>query len=574
MGDYPVAYRRGNFRDVGSGLQGSANQKWVYPPPPEGYYEGTQYIGPVLKDSSTSKWVYPPTYTEELIGSGYYGRTLPDPRYDGYHQEKWVTPPMPTMEPLYGYEYLGNAALAIAARPGAYTAGPEFPWFAAAVLLGTEAVAETLQYLYDRAAEDAPRYYVPVEKKKAERGADDLVDPGESGSDVIGGSGEPIVVPAYTGWTMTTAPLSCNVYSLYTTFIGRVYYNVGNCGPCAACTGYTGPLVSTQTADVAAGFVDVWQWPAHNYKLRICGIRKPGTIGAENSCPIIVGYSSKAWPTSKADEEDVATTVRIPLFMTPWALPIKRPGEVRLPVVGWPFAVPGVRPVPQEIAKPDEAVAVIPGSRVITKFDELASILALSAAFPTVPKKGADELKVKTLAAMKTFKKAYGFVTEMKDFARALWKGLPPCMRRKYGRGGPTVQQMGADVANAWSQLNSDDIKAMLKGVIENEITDRTYGQMGKFNKYVSGVAMRRTGNPFGFGVGNYGQGFSRTTGKKGSPRFDMTAINDAVDHAVDNIWGPSNVMGKVQKVVRDKAHPGKTKFVDVRCGKNFRTLP
>lgn len=247
----------------------------------------------------------------------------------------------------------------------------------------------------------------------------------------------------------------------------------------------------------------------------------------------------------------------IPFYPTAWDLPIKEPGELAPPMAGWPFAqrrnppmpawaealprVPAVHPGTGEVVGTKPITETSPGARVVTTIDTsigtIRTTLADTFGFP--PDAGTKEVKAKTLAALGTFKAAYGFVTELKDFAQALWKGLPRCAQGKYGKGGPTSLQMLADVYHFWDNIRPDDIKVMLKNVIKNEIEDRAYGKFGQFNSKVSKAAMTPLGTPFGFQVMNTAGGFGPKEHKKrGAPKIDFREVDHAVDFAVDTVWG------------------------------------
>lgn len=519
-GVYPTAYRPGNFVSPGAGFQSTDYSKVVDAPPRLGLF---------------NKW------------------------------------------------YIAPAAIAVA-HPGAVVfEGPKLPvpGWVVPVLLGSELFADILQYLYDAslATAEPPSFYVPDEYSRGNLVEEDLTGETDKIEPVEVHDLPPLVFPAHYGFTQQ---LTCSVPCDHS--CKRSYYAATNAFVKGVCgNNYGGAPTFVNGANVTYYTYCV---NANDYSCL------PGCSGGAGANPTKIagqwtrnpGYGGLAYPYGAANVAPASSAIAddgvvdrgatcdlVPYYPTAWDLPVQQPGQRWISVIGWPFALQKAPAVPVTVAKPDAVTDVPPGARTVQAIEQAALRSFASVAFPAVPMPRVRELKVKTLAALKTFKAAYGFVTELKDFVSALWKGLPRCMQRKYGKGGPTIEQMGEDLVNAYGQINADDVKTMLKNVIKNEIQDAAYGQLGKFNSHVSKMAMKPIDTPFGFHSGNAGQGFAAGRGKKTGPRIDLNKINDAVDYAVDNVWGPSETMGKVDKAVRDKKHPGKTKRVEVRCAPGFK---
>lgn len=324
-------------------------------------------------------------------------------------------------------------------------------------------------------------------------------------------------VPALVGFHQTVPPCVTGLQDKGF-FLGPL-----SCGAIASGGIAAGPSANTVTRKVTIDLAGRLRW--NDTWARNVGYSGPFTATGYTVSPLAAVDQSGA-------EED-APPLLVP---TAWDLPIRLPGEVEVSVIGWPFAQQRSPAVPRDLAPP-RVRPLAPGERQVTKIDHdghvVTRLIADTFGFP--PSRGTKELKMRTLRTLMVFKSAYGAVTEIKDFAQALWKGLPKQFRKKYGKGGPTAVQMLQDVYEAWDKLNSNDVKNMLKNLISNEMQDFMYGLFGQFNQKVSNEFFQHADAPFGFQTA---QQVGSSRGKHNSPHLDEKRLRDLVGKAVDYAWG------------------------------------
>lgn len=232
-------------------------------------------------------------------------------------------------------------------------------------------------------------------------------------------------------------------------------------------------------------------------------------------------------------------------FPTAWSLPIKNVGQIMNPPRAWPWVRPVAVPRPAEVP----GVGPLPVPVSVPKVTPEKLVNSLTRAL-SPPKPREKELKMRTLKATMLFKSAYGFVTELEDFACAMAKALPKsaksrsrnfvgvgqksgrrnALKRHPRRGYRCAQQ----VYEAWGNLNSDIIKQMAIEVIMNEIEDWTYGQFGKFNREVSRRFFGQAGAPFGFQTAMQGGGGGKL---KMAPKIETEKIRPVVTYMVNTMW-------------------------------------
>lgn len=105
----------------------------------------------------------------------------------------------------------------------------------------------------------------------------------------------------------------------------------------------------------------------------------------------------------------------------------------------------------------------------------------------------AKESKVRLTGAALAAYYALGSITELGDYVEVLFRLLPKDIQSKVGRNSPAIQKARA----IWDNWSTIDPILAAHGLIENEIEDRIYGTIGKFNAEMN----RRFSSHIGVGL-------------------------------------------------------------------------